>query len=140
VTDFHLLPSDGVDRDTVLEPGELIEAIELGDPAPHSAYVKVRERESYEYALASAAATVELGDGGRIESARIALGSVAMRPWRLTEAEQRIAGLAPDDPAVTAALDVALAQANPVPGSAYKLAIARGAARRALMTAAGVRP
>jgi xanthine dehydrogenase YagS FAD-binding subunit len=140
VTDFHLLPSDGVDRDTVLEPGELIEAIELGDPAPHSAYVKVRERESYEYALVSAAATVELGDGGRIESARIALGSVAMRPWRLTEAEQRIAGLAPDDPAVTAALDVALAQANPIPGSAYKLAIARGAARRALMTAAGVRP
>jgi xanthine dehydrogenase YagS FAD-binding subunit len=140
VTDFHVLPADGVDRDTMLEPGELIEAIELDRPAPHSAYVKVRERESYEYALASAAATVELGDGGRIESARIALGSVAMRPWRLTEAEHRTAGLAPDDPAVAAALDAALAQARPVPGSAYKLAIARGAARRALMSAAGVRP
>jgi xanthine dehydrogenase YagS FAD-binding subunit len=140
VTDFHVLPSDGVDRDTVLEPGELIEAIELDRPAPGSAYVKVRERESYEFALVSAAATVELGDGGRIERARIALGSVAMRPWRLTEAEHRIVGLAPDDPAVTAALDGALAQARPVPGSAYKLAIARGAARRALMTAAGVRP
>jgi len=140
VTDLHVLPADGVDRDTVLEPGELIEAIELDRPAPHSAYVKVRERESYEFALASAAATVELGDGGRIEGARIALGSVAMRPWRLTEAEHRIAGLAPDDPAVTAALDAALAQARPVPGSAYKLAIARGAARRALLTAAGVRP
>jgi xanthine dehydrogenase YagS FAD-binding subunit len=139
MTDFHVRPADGVDRDTVLEHGELIEAIELDRPAPHSAYVKVRERESYEYALASAAATVELGDGGRIESARIALGSVAMRPWRLTEAERRIAGLAPDDPAVTAALDAALAQARPVPGSAYKLAIARGAARRAVMTAAGVR-
>jgi xanthine dehydrogenase YagS FAD-binding subunit len=88
----------------------------------------------------SAAATVELGDGGRIESARMALGSVAMRPWRLTEAEHRITGLAPDDPAVTAALDAALAQTHPVPGSAYKLAIARGAARRALMTAAEVRP
>jgi xanthine dehydrogenase YagS FAD-binding subunit len=140
VTDFHVLPADGVDRDTVLEHGELIESIELGHPAPHSAYVKVRERESYEYALASAAATVELGDGGRIESARIALGSLAMRPWRLTQAEHRIAGLAPDDPAVTAALDAALARARPVPGSAYKLAIARGAARRALMIAAGVRP
>lgn len=140
VTDFHVLPAEGVDRDTVLERGELIEAIELGSPAPHSAYVKVRERESYEYALASAAATVELDDGGRIESARIALGSVALRPWRLTEVERRIAGLAPDDPAVTAALDVALAQAQPVPGSAYKVAIARGAARRALMNAAGVRP
>jgi xanthine dehydrogenase YagS FAD-binding subunit len=140
VTDFHVLPADGVDRDTVLEQGELIEAIELGPPAPHSAYVKVRERESYEYALASAAATVELDDDGRIVSARIALGSVALRPWRLTDAERRIAGLAPDDPAVTAALEAALAEARPVPGSAYKIAIARGAARRALMTAAGARP
>ena len=99
--------------------------------------MKVRERESYEYALASAAATVQLDSGGRIQTARIALGSVAMRPWRLTETERRIAGLAPDDPAVTQALDLALAQARPVPGSAYKVAIARGAARRALMTAAG---
>jgi xanthine dehydrogenase YagS FAD-binding subunit len=140
VTDFHLLPADGVDRDTVLELGELIEAIELGSPAPHSAYVKVRERESYEYALVSAAATVELDDGGLIERARIALGSVALRPWRLTEAEHRIAGLAPNDPAVAAALEAALAKACPVPGSAYKIAIARGAARRALLTAAGVHP
>jgi xanthine dehydrogenase YagS FAD-binding subunit len=138
VTDFHVLPADGVDRDTVLARGELIEAIEIGRPAPHSAYVKVRERESYEYALVSAAAAVELSDGGRIEGARIALGSVALRPWRLTEAEHRIAGLAPEDPAVTRALDAALAGANPVPGSAYKLAMARGAARRALMTAAGI--
>jgi xanthine dehydrogenase YagS FAD-binding subunit len=140
VTDFHVLPADGVDRDTVLYPGELIEAIELGQPAPHSAYVKVRERESYEYALVSAAATVDLAPGGRIESARIALGSVAMRPWRLTKAERRISGLAPEDPAVTTALDAALAEAHPVPGSAYKLAIARGAARRALTAAAGVGP
>jgi xanthine dehydrogenase YagS FAD-binding subunit len=140
VTDLHVLPADGVDRDTVLEPGELIEAIELGRPAPHSAYVKVRERASYEFALVSAAATVELGDGGRIDGARIALGSVALRPWRLTEAERRIKGLAPDDPTVTAALEAALAQARPVPGSAYRIAIARGAAQRALMTAAGIRP
>ncbi len=140
VTDFHLLPADAVDRDTVLELGELIEAIELGSPAPHSAYVKVRERESYEYALVSAAATVELDDAGLIERARIALGSVALRPWRLTEAEHRIAGLAPNDPAVTAALEAALAKACPVPGSAYKIAIARGAARRALLTAAAVHP
>jgi xanthine dehydrogenase YagS FAD-binding subunit len=140
VTDFHVLPADTVNRDTMLERGELIEAIELDRPAPRSAYVKVRERESYEFALASAAATVELSGSGRIDRARIALGSVAMRPWRLREAEQRIAGLEPEDPAVAAALDVALAQARPVPGSAYKLAIARGAARRALMTAAKARP
>jgi len=83
---------------------------------------------------------VELDGGGRIETARIALGSVALRPWRLTGAERRIAGLAPDDPAVTAALEDALAQALPVSGSAYKIPIARGAARRALVTAAGVHP
>jgi xanthine dehydrogenase YagS FAD-binding subunit len=140
VTDFHLLPADGVDRDTVLERGELIEAIELDQPAPRSAYVKVRERESYEYALVSAAATVELGVSGRIDSARIALGSVAMRPWRLAAAERRLTGLAPHDRAVTSAIDAALAEARPVPGSAYKVAIARGAARRALTTAAGIRP
>ena len=139
VTDFHVLPADGVDHDTVLERGELIEAIELGQPAPRSAYVKVRGRESYEYALVSAAATVKLGNGGRIDSARIALGSVALRPWRLTEAERRIRSLAPEDPAVTGAIDAGLAQARPVSGSAYKLAIARGAARRALTTAAGAR-
>jgi xanthine dehydrogenase YagS FAD-binding subunit len=140
VTDLHVLPADGVDRDTVLERGELIEAIELGRRAPRSAYVKVRERESYEFALVSAAAAVELDSGGRIERARIALGSVALRPWRLTEAERRISGLAPEDPGVSAALEAALAQARPVPGSAYKLAIAHGAARRALITAAGVGP
>jgi xanthine dehydrogenase YagS FAD-binding subunit len=140
VRDFHVLPADGVDRDTVLEPGELIEAIELDQPARRSAYVKVRERESYEYALVSAAATVELGAGGRIDSARIALGSVAMRPWRLIEAERQIVGLAPDEPGVRTAIDAALAGARPVAGSAYKLAIARGAARRALLTAAGMDP
>jgi xanthine dehydrogenase YagS FAD-binding subunit len=140
VTDFHLLPAVAVDRDTVLEPGELIEAIELGDAAPHSAYVKVRERESYEYAIASAAVTLRLRDDGPIDSARIALGSVALRPWRLAEAERGVVGLAPDDPAVTSAIEAALARARPVPGSAYKVAIACGAARRALMTAAGVRP
>lgn len=140
VTDFHLLPADAVDHDTVLESGELIEAIELGDPAPHSAYVKVRERGSYEYAIVSAAVTLQLRDDGLIESARIALGSVALRPWRLAAAERWVMGLAPDDPAVTRALEAALAQARPVAGSAYKLTIARGAARRALMTAAGVQP
>ena len=60
MTAFHVVPAERLDADTVLEPGELIEAIEMPAPAPHSAYVKVRERASYEYALVSAAATVEL--------------------------------------------------------------------------------
>jgi xanthine dehydrogenase YagS FAD-binding subunit len=136
VTQLYVLPGERVDVDTVLDPGELIEAIELPEPAPHSAYVKVRERESYEYALVSAAATLELGGDGTISRARIALGSVAMRPWRLEEAERRLQGVRPDAPQVADALDAALAQAQPPEQSAYKVKIARGAARRAIESAA----
>lgn len=136
VRDLHVLPSDRVDVDTVLEPGELIEAIELAEPAPHSAYVKVRERESYEYALVSAAAALDLDGDGTIRRARIALGSVAMRPWRLEQAERLLAGVRPEAPEVGEALDAALADARPPKQSAYKLKIARGAARRAIEHAA----
>jgi xanthine dehydrogenase YagS FAD-binding subunit len=140
VRELHVVPSDGnsVNADTVLEDGELIEALEITRPAPRSAYVKVRERESYEYALVSAAATVELAGDGTIDSARIALGSVALRPWRLDVAEARLGGLQPDSPGVTEALDAAMAQAQPFGDSAYKARLALGAARRALQTAAGV--
>jgi xanthine dehydrogenase YagS FAD-binding subunit len=138
VRDLYVLPGDRIDVDTVLEPGELIEALELPAPAPRSAYVKVRERESYEYALVSAAATVELAQDGTIGTARIALGSVAMRPWRLEATERRLAGLAPDAPAVSDALEAAVAQARPLAGSTFKVTLARNAARRALLTAAGM--
>jgi xanthine dehydrogenase YagS FAD-binding subunit len=138
VLDLHVLPGEGLGRDTVLEDGELIEALELPAPAPRSAYVKVRERESYEYALVSAAAVVDLAGDGRIAAARIALGSVALRPWRLEEAERRLLGLRPDGPAVTEALATALADARPASASAYKVALAVGAARRALVAAAEV--
>jgi xanthine dehydrogenase YagS FAD-binding subunit len=100
-TAFHVVPEERLDADSVLEPGELIEAIELPTPAPRSAYVKVQERTSYEYALVSAAATVELDGDSRIASARIALGSVALRPWRLSAAERALQGLDPSDPGVS---------------------------------------
>jgi xanthine dehydrogenase YagS FAD-binding subunit len=138
VRDLYVLPEDRTDVDTVLEPGELIEALELPAPAPRSAYVKVRERESYEYALVSAAATVEFAEDGTIGTARIALGSVAMGPWRLDAAERRLAGLSPDAPGVGDALDASMADARPLAGSAYKVTLARNASRRALLTAAGM--
>jgi xanthine dehydrogenase YagS FAD-binding subunit len=140
VSGLYVLPSARVDADTMLERGELIEAIEIDTPAPRSAYIKVRERESYEYALVSAAATVELGADGTIANARLALGSVAMAPWRLTEAEQELAGLRPDAPEVKEVLEQALSHARPAGESGYKVKIARGAARRALVTAAGAAP
>lgn len=140
VRELHHLPGDRIDADTVLEPDELIVALELAAPARHSAYVKVRERESYEYALVSAAVTVELADDGTILAARIALGSVALRPWRLEQAERRLPGLRPDDPRVTEALDAAMSEARPAGQSSYKVKLARNAARRALLTAAGMGP
>ncbi len=139
VRDFHVLPEDRVDADTVLDGGELIEALELPAPAPRSAYVKVRERESYEYALVSAAVALEL-DGELIRKARIALGSVALRPWRLEVAEQALVGVAPAALEATEALDRAMAGARPLAGNTFKVKLARNAALRALRTAAGVTP
>jgi len=140
VTELYVLPGERVDVDTVLEPGELIEAIELPAPAPHGAYVKVRERASYEYALVSAAVTLEFAGDGTIASARIALGSVALRPWRLPDAERRLPGHAPDSTEVTDILRDALSQATAFGDSAYKARLALGAARRALLSAAGMTP
>jgi xanthine dehydrogenase YagS FAD-binding subunit len=133
--DFHTLPDGEPQRDNVLEPGELITAIELPAPAPRSAYVKVRERESYEYALVSAAAALEM-DGGVISRARVALGSVAHRPWRLDAAEARLAGKRPDDPAIRTILGEAFLEARPLAHNAHKIPLARNAALRALTLAA----
>jgi xanthine dehydrogenase YagS FAD-binding subunit len=136
IGELHPLPQDSL-SDSVLAPGELIVAIELPAPAPASAYVKVRGRQSYEFALVSAAATVGLVDG-RIERAAIALGSVALRPWRLWSAERELRGLAPDAPDATAAIDRALDSARPLTENAHKVAVARAAARRAMRIAAGL--
>ncbi len=120
----------------MLRQGELITAIELPAPAARrSAYVKVRERESYEYATVSAAAAVEL-DGGVIRRARLALGSVAHRPWRLDAAEHRLVGLRVGSPEARAAVEAAFADARPLAHNAYKVPLARNAALRALDTAA----
>lgn len=139
VRQFHTLPDDRVDADTVLDDGELIQSLELLAPAPRSAYVKVRERESYEYALVSAAVVLDL-DGDLIRTVRIALGSVALRPWRLEAAEQELVGLAPGDAGVGEALDRAMAEARPLAENAFKVRLARNAALRALHRAAGIGP
>ena len=136
---FHTLPGEaGPEPHNVLQPGELIVAIELPAPARQSAYLKVRERESYEYATVSAAVAVE-AQGGVIRRARVALGSVAHRPWRLNDAERRLAGVRLDDrTALRAALDASFADARPLTGNAHKVPLARNAALRALETAGGM--
>lgn len=135
--EFHTLPADGPERDNVLRHGELITAIELSAPAPRSAYLKVRERESYEYATVSAAATVEI-EKGVIRQARIALGSVAHRPWRLDEAERRLAGLPVGSAEIQRAIDAAFVEARPLSRNGYKISLARHAALRVLNTATRV--
>src|SRR6266851_3147822 len=91
--DFHRLPGDTPERDNTLDRGDLIIAIEV-PASPEgcaSHYLKVRDRESYEFALVSAAAAVAM-DGQHISSARLALGGVAHKPWRLTDAEGALRG------------------------------------------------
>jgi xanthine dehydrogenase YagS FAD-binding subunit len=137
---FHLLPTqDARHRHTVLEPGELIVSVTVPTlPAARSHYLKVRERVSYEFAVVSAAAVVEL-DGRSITSARLALGGVAHKPWRLPAAEAALAGGVnlDDTGALRAAVAVSFTGARPLPGNEYKIELAQRAAVRALRIAGG---
>jgi xanthine dehydrogenase YagS FAD-binding subunit len=112
--ELHRLPGDDPSRDTVLEHGELITAIDLPPLAAgaRSAYRKVRDRASYAFALVSVAAVLDPGDG----DVRIALGGVAHTPWRATRAEEILRGEAVGEDAVRAAMAAELAAAQPQPG------------------------
>jgi xanthine dehydrogenase YagS FAD-binding subunit len=136
---LHRLPGDSPERDTVLEPGELIVAIRLPAEAaafaPHARYLKVRDRTSYAFAVISAAAHLRM-DGGRIAEARIALGGVAHKPWRAVEAEAVLAGAVPGRDAYTRAAEAALAAARPSGDNAFKIELARRIIVRALTLAA----
>jgi xanthine dehydrogenase YagS FAD-binding subunit len=115
--ELHRLPGDDPSRDTVLEHGELITAIDL-PPLPdgvRSAYRKVRDRASYAFALVSVAAVLAL-DGGTVRDVRIALGGVAHKPWRATRAEEALRGRPFSADAVRAAAEAELATAQPQPG------------------------
>ncbi|AWB19746.1 xanthine dehydrogenase family protein subunit M [Methylobacterium currus] len=140
---FHRLPGEAPERETVLEPGELITALVLPPEASafagHSRYLKVRDRTSYAFAVVSAAASLRL-DGGRIAEARLALGGVALKPWRAREAEAVLAGRAPDEAAFRAAADAALAGAKPSGDNAFKIALARRLVVRAFQRAASGTP
>lgn len=132
---FHVLPGQDPTAHTVLRSGELVTAIEIGAQAPKSAYLKIRERESFEYATVSAAVALDL-DGDMIRRARIALGSVAMCPWRLYETERRIVGQRLEFAAVGAAVDAGFADARPLSRNAYKIKLARNVALRTIELAA----
>ena len=166
--EFHLTQREAAGlgeplRETRLGPDELITGYRLPASTDGQAYVKVRERASYEYAIVSAAAAVRLtedgaraagageqrGAGGgeqraagahgpRIAAARIALGSVAQRPWRLPAAEAALPGTPLTRQALTPVIERAMADAAPLPGNEFKVTMARAAAVRALLAAGGV--
>lgn len=135
---FHVLPGATPQRETVLEHGDLITAVELpaSAHARNSYYLKVRDRASYEFALVSVACAVELS-GGRIAQARVALGGVGTVPWRSRDSESALAGAAPDDGAFRRAADAALAGARPRAHNGFKVELAKRAIVRALRTVCG---
>lgn len=140
---FHRLPGDAPERETALEPGELIVAVRLpaaaADFAAHARYLKVRDRTSFAFALVSAAAALRIEDD-RIVEARLALGGVALKPWRAHAAEALLAGTRPDADLFRQAAELALAEARPSGDNAFKIELARRVVARVLARATAGTP
>jgi xanthine dehydrogenase YagS FAD-binding subunit len=138
LVDFHRLPGDTPQRDTVIEREELIVAVDL-PPLPiaaNSKYRKVRERASFSFALVSVAAALEVVDG-RVGDVRIAFGGLAHKPWRAYAAEAALRGSAAGVAAFEKAADSELAQAEPLRDNGYKVELARNTLVRTLVELAG---
>jgi xanthine dehydrogenase YagS FAD-binding subunit len=141
--DFHCLPGTTPERETMLEPGDLITGLRLPAAAAgfagHARYVKIRERTSYAFAVVAAAAALRL-EGGVVAEARIALGGVALKPWRARSAEAVLMGAPPDLAAFRQAAEAALRDAAPSGDNAFKIELARRIVVRALALAAAGTP
>jgi xanthine dehydrogenase YagS FAD-binding subunit len=141
--DLHRLPGKAPERETVLEPGDLIVALRLPAEARnfsgHARYLKVRERTSYAFAVVTGAACLSVARG-KIAEARIALGGVAAKPWRAREAEELLTDAAPDAESFGRAAEAALAEAKPSGNNAFKIELARRVVARALALAAAGTP
>src|SRR5213592_1874851 len=134
--DFHLLPGNTPNRETVLEPGDLITHVTLPPPVAGSkqVYLKLRDRTSYEFALASSAVVITVADG-RVTRARIALGGVGTKPWRSPEAEAALVGQPIDQPNFRNAAEAALRDAKPQSENAFKIELAKRCLTYALQLA-----
>jgi xanthine dehydrogenase YagS FAD-binding subunit len=141
MAEFHRLPGDTPQRDTTLERGELVTAVDL-PRSPFAAkahYLKVRDRASYAFALVSVAAAIDAADGadGVVRDAAIALGGVAHKPWRVPEAERALVGRPLGPEPMRTAADLLLQGARPYPHNAFKVELARRSIVRALTVAGG---
>ena len=137
-SDFHVLPGTTPNRETVLEPGDLITHVTLPPPISESKqlYLKLRDRASYEFALASAAVVLTI-NGGNVRGARIALGGVGTKPWRSPEAEAALTGKPANDTTFRQAAEAALRNAKAQSENGFKIELAKRCLTYALRTAAG---
>ena len=137
IADFHVVPGNTPQRETVLEPGDLITHVTLPPPAPgsKSLYLKLRDRASYEFALASAAVVITIA-GGNVTRARIALGGVGTKPWRSLDAEAALVGQPANEANFRKAAEAALRDAKPQSQNAFKIELAKRCLTHALQTAA----
>jgi xanthine dehydrogenase YagS FAD-binding subunit len=134
LTSFHRLPGDEPQRDTVLEHGELITAVDLPPLAfaTHSHYRKVRDRASYAFALVSVASAIDVADG-IVRDSRIAFGGVAHVPWRASKAEAILRGAAATEEVFRRAAEAELAEAQPLRGNEFKVLLVRNILVRTLL-------
>jgi xanthine dehydrogenase YagS FAD-binding subunit len=134
---FYKLPGSAPQIEHDLKTDELIVGVELPPPlnGAGSHYIKIRDRNSYAFALVSTAAIVEVGTDNRIQNARIALGSVAPKPWRVPAAEQALRGKQPGPAAFQVAADLILSGAKPLRYNGFKVEMAKRAVVRALTVA-----
>jgi xanthine dehydrogenase YagS FAD-binding subunit len=141
--DLHRLPGDTPERETELEPGDLIVALRLPADAatfaPHARYLKLRERTSFAFAIVSAAAALKVEEG-KVAQARIALGGVAPKPWRARAAEDALAGAVANEASFRRAAEAALIGARPSGDNAFKIDLAKRIVVRALTLAAAGTP
>jgi xanthine dehydrogenase YagS FAD-binding subunit len=133
IGDFHLLPGNTPERETVLEPGDLITQVSIPPPSPgnRSLYLKLRDRASFEFALASAAVVIT-ADGGKITRARVALGGVGTKPWRSPEAEAELTGQSATQAVFQKAAEAALRDAKPQSQNGFKVELAKRCLMHAL--------
>src|SRR2546421_10074474 len=137
IGDFHLLPGNTPNRETVLEPGDLITHVTLPPPVAGSkqVYLKLRDRASYEFALASAAVVITIADGN-VARARVALGGVGTKPWRSPEAEAALVGKPADAANFQKAAEAAMRDAKPQSENKFKIELAKRCLTHALQMAA----
>jgi xanthine dehydrogenase YagS FAD-binding subunit len=134
--DFHVLPGNTPQRETVLEPGDLITSVTLPPPISGSKqlYLKLRDRASYEFALASAAIVLTMS-GSNISSARVAMGGVGTKPWRFPQVEAALTGKPATDAVFRQAADAAMRDAKPQSENKFKIELAKRCLTHALRTA-----